>query len=71
MSAARILDQRNADRLCIIVDCEREATDRGKCAMHAHYFRVVLADPWYRNHPCPELDEETGAIQAVMFSEET
>ena len=44
--------------VCAIVvpDCRRPATDRGMCAIHSHYFRVVLADPWYRNHPVPEND---------------
>ena len=64
--------------ICQIVGCNREPvaswslkpdSPPSVCAVHDFYYRVVLADPKYRNQPVPELVAEGSDFGAqVVFA---
>lgn len=41
-------------RPAVATSSKRPDAKASLCAMHFHYFTVVLADPWYRNHEPPD-----------------
>ena len=40
------------------------------CAMHAHYFRVFLADPYWRDHEPPEPEAPQMPLDAAYLRRE-
>jgi len=62
-----ILDQRNADRPCIIVGCPRPRAegDKSYCTPHRHWCSYVLARPFYRDHEPPDVEDD-GTIQEPL-----
>lgn len=53
--------------VCAVVTCKAPATDRGMCAMHSHYFRVFLADPYWRDHEPPEPEQIEIPMQGALL----
>lgn len=52
---------------CAIVCCPWNATDKGFCASHSYWVRVVMADDRYRSEPVPPCP--LGCKRALLSGE--